>query len=1051
MALSSKSDTSYLEKLQTESGKAKLILPQYHDSRSGSKHNQMNNYLFLIDGSGSMGGLRSVLIKDNLDKFIKCSNIKKYTLCEFGDNVPSKARSRIFTDMNIFYRDYMKEFARTFTDYINYALENTSTIERVLFHGDGEFNDTNFITHIKNAALQGKFNKLTHFYVTFAHNTEKPIIDNLTTQLLEVMNSCPNAINVTFLTFTSTGGESQLHDFINSSQTGYTLNVPEGYIRIGDLFAIQSTISSEELLPILNECDLITKVRDFMLNTIKINPSILISHRVYQLLHKVLLSFYQDNKQDYLDKISVIKGGLSGANAVHASQLLNSVRDDAETSEKLLASLKAKTESLMCLPPTDTVSKQDMIDAIKDGSGYQIVNIIMKLFRSNAPPKIITIKEATDHKQTGMPVSSTFTSSEILKALSLVLASLFPTLIISRQQVFLCIMKILTLEINLPVEFLTMLQKVFADSKMIQEIFGMNNVGKLEMNDKWFSPIVAQVYTDALNQHQQFILETCNDAIKREISEKFTSIDTLNQQYNALKHVISSVGGRNVDVSFMTTGDFQICVGCLVLCKPFNGEPYKNLPLIGLVLELSGDSVWILQLDQENFMHNLGSVYKHNGNLYKFAGTIDTHDMKRQKVEPISESFFESAHSASFLKRSDPKDSFLKESDLEEVNGKKIVNGKKKHRIDPELMPIIIKSLPEIHPINLINRYLIKLKSQGGKFSEDALYEPSVRSSEEDKIKQIAATSNASQEKRTVSVNIAILCSFLVADIRLPIKIDKMLRCGEPMNLANTTLVMEQIEQGQQQPMHPISVVYNGNHITLNPYEDMVFGIYLKNLKGLLSKTRSLSCPKPLSTVYCPCCIDDVPIEEAHWTSCHHFICKSCKERMDSTIQPPTPGLIIENCSTCLVCMKQQDTPYEPLTHFFKTNGPIQSGTAAMWCNDCCEAFVQPLPCGGDLANLGKLCDSCKPVEPIAAANYCPGCPSEVSKNFPMFEKDGCDHMTCEKCGTHFCWGCLYVFNDNQSRPIESIWWNCLHDCDEDGVDSYLESNGGANDGYDNY
>ena len=44
------------------------------------------------------------------------------------------------------------------------------------------------------------------------------------------------------------------------------------------------------------------------------NPSILISHRVYQLLHKVLLSFYQDDKTEYLDKISVIKAGLSGSN-----------------------------------------------------------------------------------------------------------------------------------------------------------------------------------------------------------------------------------------------------------------------------------------------------------------------------------------------------------------------------------------------------------------------------------------------------------------------------------------------------------------------------------------------------------------------------------------------------------------------------------------------------------------------------------------------------------------------------------------------------------------
>ena len=1032
-------NTTYLLNLQQDSGEAKIVLPHYID-RSKNMKLFDENWLFLIDGSGSMGNMPQRIIVSNLSEFINSSGCKKYTLCDFGNNNDLKASSYMYTNIDTFSTHYMKQACATYTNYIKYALDTSNNITHLVFHGDGSFSDGMMIvTHIKNAAEKGKLNKLTNLYLTFAYHTAGYVVDDLTQKLLEVMKLCPNVINVIPFLFKRDGGNSQLKTLIEPNQSGFIINAPEGFIRIGDLFAIEPTISAAELLPILTKNELITKVRDFMLNTIKINPSILISHRVYQLLHKVLLSFYQDDKTEYLDKISVIKAGLSGANAVQASQLLNSVRDDAKTSEKLMKLLSVKTNWFMILPPIDSVSKQDMIDAIKGGGGYQIVAIIMKLFRNNAPPNIISLDKAKDSNQTGMPVSSTFTSVEILKALSLMFHSLFQTIIISRQQVFLCIMKILTLDINLPVEFLTMLQKVFADPKVIQEMFGMNSVGKLEMNDKWFSPIVAQVYTDALNQHQQFILETCNDAIKREIIEKFTLIDTLNQKYNSLKQVITSVTekfkGRNMNVSFMTTGSFQIRVGSIVLCKPFNGEPWMNVPLIGLVLELSGDSVWILQLDQENFMHNLGSAHNHNGNLYTFAGTSDTHNVKRKNVTPISDVFFELTQSRSLFNS----------SNTEKVNA--IEN----ERIDPESISHIIYFLPETHPIKLINRYLIDLKKQGGKFSEDAPFEKDVRSFEEDKIMGMSSTSKVAQELNTVTLNVGELISFLVAHIGLPSKMDKMIRCGEPMNLANTTLVMEHMAQGQKHPMPTISVVYKSCRVTLDPYDDMVFGLYLQKLKGLLSKTRSLSCPKPLSIVYCPCCIVDVPIEEAHWTSCHHFICKSCKTEMDSHVQPPTRGTIIDNCSTCLVCMKQQDTPYEPLTRFFETNGPIQPGTAAMWCNDCCKAFVQPLPCGGDLDNLGKLCDSCKPLEHIAEAKYCPGCPQEISKNFPMFEKDGCDHMTCEQCHTHFCWGCLYVFNDMQSYPIESIWWNCLRDCDEDGVDSYLDSNGGANDGYDSY
>ena len=174
-------------------------------------------------------------------------------------------------------------------------------------------------------------------------------INNLTQQLLEVMNLCPNAIKVTPFLFTRDGGNLQLKTLIESNQSGFVINVPEGFIRIGDLFAIEPTISVEELLSILTKNELITKVRDFMLNTIKINPSILISHRIYQLLHKVLLSFYQDDKTEYLDKISVIKAGLSGTNAIQATQLLNSVRDDAETSDKLMKLLNLKTNWFMIL------------------------------------------------------------------------------------------------------------------------------------------------------------------------------------------------------------------------------------------------------------------------------------------------------------------------------------------------------------------------------------------------------------------------------------------------------------------------------------------------------------------------------------------------------------------------------------------------------------------------------------------------------------------------------------------------------------------------------
>lgn len=43
----------------------------------------------------------------------------------------------------------------------------------------------------------------------------------------------------------------------------------------------------------------------------------------------------------------------------------------------------------------------------------------------------------------------------------------------------------------------------------------------------------------------------------------------------------------------------------------------------------------------------------------------------------------------------------------------------------------------------------------------------------------------------------------------------------------------------------------------------------------------------------------------------------------------------------------------------------------------------------------------------LAGTKPCPTCSSRVEKN------GGCQHMTC-RCGTHFCWTCLQVYQPNQ-------------------------------------
>eukprot|EP01130_Rhizamoeba_saxonica_P010186 TRINITY_DN4173_c0_g1_i4.p1 TRINITY_DN4173_c0_g1~~TRINITY_DN4173_c0_g1_i4.p1 ORF type:complete len:566 (+),score=125.92 TRINITY_DN4173_c0_g1_i4:65-1762(+) len=77
------------------------------------------------------------------------------------------------------------------------------------------------------------------------------------------------------------------------------------------------------------------------------------------------------------------------------------------------------------------------------------------------------------------------------------------------------------------------------------------------------------------------------------------------------------------------------------------------------------------------------------------------------------------------------------------------------------------------------------------------------------------------------------------------------------------------------------------------------------------------------------------------------------------------------------------------------------------FCFRCGEAAHQPVSCdnakewniknngGDDTLNMSFI---------LTMARPCPNCKSNIEKN------GGCNHMTCRKCGYHFCWQCMGKF-----------------------------------------
>lgn len=970
---------------QKGNGESKIHLPQHRkDSKSQDK------ILFVIDGSGSMDyppksdSSPKGHIKANLAALKDlCRNM---ILCEFGEDTDNVV---LHTNLDKFIREYMRTFKYTYTKQIGAALCFTTGITRICFHGDGGFNDTNFSSHIKKAASLGKLNNLTHFYMTFAYTTSDDVINTLKSELLKIMDSCDNAITVTFLKLSQNNNPCQLYDLIKSGQSDYTLYVPEGFIRIGNICSVPKDVDVSELLSMFRSNNLILEVRQFIFDTITVNPRILLSHRVYKLLHQVLLSFYKDNKKEYLDKISVIKGKLTGESAKLVTEILNVTRDNIERTKEIVEALSKKTTSRFILPSQQNLSQIKMNDANKDGSGYLICAIINDVFEGGQP------YATTDTKKDGMPMSPLFTTHEIYEALSLLFHNLFPNIIISQQQVFLCIMRILGLDnIKLPGEFIKMLEKLFADPKVIQKMFGFIE-DKIELNAKWYSPIVAKTYHLALLQNQDLILNNCEYA--SEILDIFKYNHSVCHIVNSLKTVVHQDDGLvKIEIN---PNPYGLGIGAIVMMYTIRPEePWKNIPSVGVIVSGVTGS-----FDSDNQSGNAQYTVLY---LDQKECEPDTYRIPAKFLTPVGNI-----------------------GDIDDCSSDEDIKSN-------------IKKIMCVPMVNAINTYLLTLT--GEVFSKEAKYIPSVRVAEEEKIKTIISgysVSGVVQPSIPVEVKVKsnILCEFLVAKFGLPPALYELIVSkSDKLSFDTINLLIKCIQNKDTLPLPThISLVYKGVYYTLNPND--IFGSYEKKLKVLLSQELRISSSiktKELREMYCVVCMEDIPVDCLVWFPCHHVICKDCKEVMDSNVSPPTPGEKIENFN-CFACRKTIETPHEKLTEFFKSHGPIQPGTVAMWCNNsiCCEAFVQPMPCGGDEANLGKLCDSCKPDDLIVDVKYCPGCNRQFSKD------EGCDHITCI-CNTHFCCGCLYVFTGDQIDGVEYEHWVCNDDCDDAFVNSKLNVNG---------
>jgi hypothetical protein len=177
--------------------------------------------------------------------------------------------------------------------------------------------------------------------------------------------------------------------------------------------------------------------------------------------------------------------------------------------------------------------------------------------------------------------------------------------------------------------------------------------------------------------------------------------------------------------------------------------------------------------------------------------------------------------------------------------------------------------------------------------------------------------------------------------------------------------------------------------------------------------------------------------------SCDHFSCNECYDHRQITIKKGE--LVHDNQFKCHMCRKfiKKACDSNKLMKTFIEENPegVASGYAARSCARCSIIFTERTSCGDDPNAISSHCDKCLVIS--VAAKECPKC------EYKIIKAGGCDHMTCGKCGTGWCWGCQYIFRDigegDNKKYLQSILcilrsngWSCRNNCTDDWVQSVL-------------
>ena len=904
----------------------------------------------------------------------------------------------------------------TYTNFISQfftQISRQTTPYTLVFLGDGDFSDDNFISIIRDAARAGTLDRCLQLNILFSQHTSEQTMSTLTAELTQICAQTRNVIPI------------QCHHLTNRSVLGHldtdvlskigkvsSVKLPPGFIRVGD-WAIHEKLTMQSLVSILKAYML---AADSILALIQtnagINPGLLVSHKMYGLLYRTLChqDLFGKQMNEWMNRLQTAKTTTPEHRKI-LQQLLDSSR--AAASKDALATKLANLQERGLIIgfqkcADGSINPDEVRTALKEMNFAALIRMAQTLIKT-AQHNLIPVKDVRPGDIIGMPILDTkkATQNECLEALKLMFCQFGEDLFVNGVMLYASALGMLFTDTQVSGRLHRQIERALFDN-----IFAtMTNLGisksattgTWEWNEDTHARIcapavcglLARAFThfgdrmfpgvDFSNRQGDGFSNRQGDGIANPEPDHQVVIAAYHEVLGTaraytINRFLATVCGA--DPAFQVTGKFsfglfpgkRIYWTDFIICafKPFAKDPQPNLPSMGYTTNRVGDTRRQLEY------------------LDRLLGTGDTVTLGTNNLIPLFDLSGMPAGEREFVITQF--NQWLHQTQLDGASGllgpKMLMNTNQ----TPEKGRLAEYPVPETH----ITR-------------DQELYETNMRAA------------------------IAKMCDLITTTGRKPkdYQIGGYTPIVRPLTRAEAVAIITDMAALTPDAAR---IYIRGNNLntadlaivkTRNPGQPQQIpnGIPADLIQTVRETFTKMMVPVPLAhlqvgtTSTCCCCLDTLANRHMVKLACTHDLCETCHETMIS--YQPTPGEPV-NLAMCRCPLCQTTLALSNPLLLAALQQPTLIGNDHAVLLRCrlpeCRTpyYCEEMTCGATPETLIKLCSQHRPKEEHIKVTTCPNpaCGASLTRS------SGCDVVRCQ-CHQALCFGC------GAALPSTTIHWDC--------------------------